>query len=166
MAGSFVARWWQGLDKPGWRSFGVGMAALGVALLLALYSAAAAETGHIWAAGTSALGALALAGWVAITIVPVLARRTPLRWLAYQINYKFTREGVVYVIGVFVIALAAMNTGNNLLFMILASMIAGILVSGILSRVVLTGIEQGGETGHVDVNIAGRIELERVTRGD
>ncbi len=141
MATSIVARWWRELDRPGWRSFAIAMAALGIALLLALYSGAAAETGRLWLAGGSALAALALAGWVALTIVPVLARRTPLRWFAYDIDYKLTREGVVYLVAVFVVALAALNTGNNLLFMVLASLLAGIIVSGVLSRIVLTGIE-------------------------
>ena len=89
----------------------------------------------------SALAALALAGWVALTIVPVLARRTPLRWLTYQIDYKLTREGGVYLAGIFVVALAALNTGNNLLFMVLGCLLAGVLVSGLLSRQVLSGIE-------------------------
>src|SRR5712692_2533684 len=141
MADSIVARWWRGLDRPGWRSFAIAMAALALALLLALYSCAAAETGRLWLAGAAALAALGLAGWVAVTIVPMLARRTPLRWFAYQIDYKLTREGVVYLAGVFVVALAALNTGNNLLFLVLASLLAGIIVSGVLSRVVLTGIE-------------------------
>ena len=141
MAASIVARWWRELDRPSWRSFAIAMAALGIALLLALYSGAAAETGRLWLAGGSALGALALAGWVALTIVPALARRTPLRWFAYQIDYKLTREGVVYLVAVLVVALAALNTGNNLLFMVLASLLAGIVVSGVLSRIVLTGIE-------------------------
>jgi len=140
MSASFAQRWWQGLDKPGWRNFLVAMVALAVALALALYSTAAAETGHLWIAGGSALAALALSVWVGVTIVPALARRTPLRWLAFHIDYKLTREGVVYVTGVFVIALAALNTGNNLLFMVLASMLAGIIASGILSSIVLTGI--------------------------
>ena len=89
----------------------------------------------------SALAALALAGWVALTIVPVLARRTPLRWLTYQIDYKLTREGLVYLGGIFVVALAALNTGNNLLFMVLACLLAGVLISGLLSRLVLSGID-------------------------
>jgi uncharacterized protein (DUF58 family) len=140
MSASFAQRWWQGLDKPGWRNFLLAMVALAMALALALYSTAATETGHLWIAGGSALAALALSVWVGVTIVPALARRTPLRWLAFHIDYKLTREGVVYVTGVFVIALAALNTGNNLLFMVLASMLAGIIVSGILSSIVLTGI--------------------------
>jgi len=39
------------------------------------------------------------------------------------------------------VALAAINTGNNLLFLILASLIASILMSGILSSITLAGVE-------------------------
>ena len=141
MASSFVTRWWQGLDKPGWRSFAVAMATLAVALLLALFSAAAAEVGNVWMAGGAAILALALAGWVSVAIVPGLARRTSLRWLVYQVDYRLTREGIVYLGVVVVLVLAAVNTGNNLLFMVLACLLAGILISGVLSRAVLTGLE-------------------------
>src|SRR6202045_946037 len=129
------------IDWSGWRSFAIAVVALGAALLLALYSSVAAEDGRIWAAGCSALSALAVSGWVAFTVVPALARRTPLRWLAYRMDYRVTREGIVYLAGIFVIALAALNTGNNLLFMTLACLLAGILISGIISQVVLSGVE-------------------------
>jgi uncharacterized protein (DUF58 family) len=132
---------WHGLDRPSWRSFFVALVALGAALFLALYTGAAADGGHLFVAAVSGLGALALAGWVALTIVPVLARRTPLWWLSYQIDYKLTREGMVYLGGVLVVALAALNTGNNLLFMILACLLAGVLISGLLSRLVLSGVD-------------------------
>ena len=101
----------------------------------------AAEDGRTSAAAFSALSALALSAWVAFTVVPVLARRTPLRWLAYRMDYRVTREGIVYLAGIFIIALAALNTGNNLLFMTLACMLAGILISGLLSQIVLSGVE-------------------------
>ena len=78
---------------------------------------------------------------MAITIVPALARRTSLRWFVYQVDYRLTREGIIYLGAVFILVLAAVNTGNNLLFMILACSLAGILISGMLSRVVLTGVE-------------------------
>ena len=128
-------------DWAGWRSFAISVLALGCALLLALYSSVAAEDGRTWAAALSALSALAVSGWVAFTVVPALARRTPLRWLAYRMDYRVTREGVVYLAGIFIVALAALNTGNNLLFMTLACLLAGILVSGIISHMVLSGIE-------------------------
>ena len=136
-----LKRWWHGLDKPGWRTFAIAMSALAAALFLALYSGAAAEAGHLIVAALAALSALALAGWVAITIVPVLARRTPLRWLSYQVDYKLTVEGMVYLGLIFVVTLAALNTGNNLLFMVLACLLAGVLISGLLSRLVLSGVD-------------------------
>lgn len=129
------------LDQPSWRSFGIAMAALGGALFLALYSGASAEEGHLAIAGLSALSALALAGWVGLTIVPALARRTPLGWLNYQIDYKVTREGLVFLVGIALVTFAAMNTGNNLLFMVLAVLLAALLISGFLSRVVLGDVD-------------------------
>jgi uncharacterized protein (DUF58 family) len=137
----FAARWWRGRDRPGWKNFGIAMLVLSVALLVSLFSAAAAQTGRIWVAAGATVVALGLAGWVAITIVPALARRTSLRWFVYQVDYRLTREGIIYLGAVFILVLAAVNTGNNLLFMILACTLAGILISGILSRVVLTGVE-------------------------
>ncbi len=117
------------------------MLALGVAFLFALLSAAGAQQGRIWFAGITTLIALGIAAWVAVAIVPALARRTSLRWITYQIDYKLTRDGVVYLGAVFILILAAINTGNNLLFLILACLLAGILISGVLSRAVLTGVE-------------------------
>ena len=116
------------------------MSALAVALVLALYSGAAAELGRLRVASISALAALVVAGWVAVTLVPVLAKRTPLRWLGYKMEYKVTREGYFYMGGILLISVAALNTGNNLLFLILASLIATILMSGILSSITLSGV--------------------------
>ncbi len=132
---------WRRRDRSGWRNFGIAMLALSVSLLVALFSAAVAQEGRIWLAAITTVIALAIAAWVAITIVPALAKRTNLRWIVYQMDYRLTREGVIYLAAVFILVLAAVNTGNNLLFLILACLLAGILVSGVLSRMVLTGIE-------------------------
>jgi uncharacterized protein (DUF58 family) len=138
---STVAQLWAKADRPGVRAFFLSIAALSVALVLAVYSGAAAELGHLALASASALGALAVAAWVGITLVPVLARRTPLRWIGYKMEYRVTREGWIYIGGIFLVSLAALNTGNNLLFLILASLIAVILMSGILSSITLSGVE-------------------------
>jgi uncharacterized protein (DUF58 family) len=116
------------------------MAALSIALLLALYSGAAADLGNVLLAGASGLGALLVVAWVAVTLVPVMAKRTSLRWLQTKMEYKITRAGWVYILAILLIALAALNTGNNLLFLVLASLIASILMSGILSSITLAGI--------------------------
>jgi uncharacterized protein (DUF58 family) len=141
MADSLVLRLWRDRDKHGWQNFAIALLVLSVALLVALFSAAVAQQGRVTLAAISTTIALALAGWVAITIVPKLARRTSLRWIVYQVDYRLTREGMVYLGVVAVLILACVNTGNNLLWMLLSCAIAGLLISGALSRAVLRGIE-------------------------
>lgn len=137
---SIVSHLWAKADRSAIRAFFLSMAALAIALLLALYSGAAADLGQGKLSVTAALGSLVLAGWVAITLVPSLARRTPLRWIGYKMDYRVTREGWIYIGGILIVALAALNTGNNLLFLILANLIAAILVSGIVSSITLSGV--------------------------
>ena len=141
MAESTLHRLWEQRDRGGWRNFALAIAVLSGALIVALFSAAAAQQGRIVLAATTTVIALGLAGWVAVTIVPRLAKRTSLRWIVYQVDYKLTREGIIYLAAVFILVLAAVNTGNNMLFMILACALAGILISGVLSRAVLTGVD-------------------------
>ena len=138
---STIAQLWAKADRPSIRAFILSMVALSAALLLALYSGAAAELGQIGLASTSAIVALAVAAWVGVTLVPVLAKRTPLRWIGYKMEYRITRDGWIYLVGIILVALPALNTGNNLLFLVLASLIAIILMSGILSSITLSGIE-------------------------
>jgi len=138
---STIAQLWAKADRPSVRAFFLSLTALTAAFLLALYSSAAAELGQVALASTSALAALAIAGWVGVTLVPVLAKRTPLRWIGYKMEYRITFEGWIYLSGIILVALAALNTGNNLLFLILASLIALVLMSGILSSITLSGIE-------------------------
>jgi uncharacterized protein (DUF58 family) len=138
---STIAQLWAKADRPGVRAFFIAIAALGIALLLALYSGAAGELGQFGLSVASALAALLVAAWVGVTLVPVLVKRTPLRWIGYKMAYKVTRAGWTYIGGIIVVALAALNTGNNLLFLILASLIAVILMSGILSSITLSGVE-------------------------
>jgi uncharacterized protein (DUF58 family) len=56
-------------------------------------------------------------------------------------EYRLTRQGWVYLAGIILVALAALNTGNNLLFLILSTLVASILMSGILSSITLSGVE-------------------------
>jgi len=129
------------IDRPAWQRFFLALFGLGLSFLLALYSTVLRETGRLREAFWAALFALALAGIIAVKVVPYLARRTALeRWMV-KIEFEFTREGAVYLMLIAIITVAALNTGNNLLFIILASLLAGILVSGVLSHIVLTQLE-------------------------
>ena len=135
-----ISRLWAKADHSAVRAFLLSMTALAAALLLALYSGAAAELGQLAIATTTAVAALVIAAWVGITLVPILAKRTPLRWIGYKMEYRVTLEGWIYLAGIVLVALAALNTGNNLLFLILSSLIALVLMSGILSSITLSGV--------------------------
>jgi uncharacterized protein (DUF58 family) len=52
----------------------------------------------------------------------------------FPFSFGITVEGVIFILSVFVLSLAAVNTGNNLLFVILAVLFSSIVVSGIISR--------------------------------
>jgi len=138
---STLAQLWAKADRPAVRAFFLSITALGIALLLAVYSGAAAELGNLGVAASSALFALAIAGWVAVTLVPTLAKRTPLRWIGYKVEYKISRAGWLYFGATLLVALAALNTGNNLLFLILSCLVSVILMSGILSSISLVGVD-------------------------
>jgi uncharacterized protein (DUF58 family) len=138
---SILAQLWAKADRPGVRAFFLAITALAVALLLAVYSGAAAELGNLGVAASSALFALAIAGWVAVTLVPTLAKRTPLRWIGHKVDYKISGAGWLYFGATLLVALAALNTGNNLLFLILACLVSMVLMSGILSSISLAGID-------------------------
>ncbi len=138
---------WTEREWSGARNFLAAMFWLLIALALVLNGSALVDRGVarrdleliLWGWGFNLLGLL-ITGYVTFKLVPRLARGTPLRWLFYQVDYKLTRGGIAYAVGTLVIGLAALNTGNNLLFIIVSSQLAGILMSGVLSRVALTGI--------------------------
>ncbi len=135
MAGRF-----ERLDRPGWKKFLSAIAALGMGFLLAIYSNIFAERGRIGATALCASLALLLSGYVALTAVPYLARRTSLEWLRVSIDYQLTRQGMAFITMVFLLAVAGLNTGNNLLYLVVASLLAAILMSGVTSLAVLTGL--------------------------
>ncbi len=62
------------------------------------------------------------------------------RWLRPPRTLWPTRQGWWYLATVIAVGLVATNTGNNLLYLILSMMLAGIVVSGLLSEQCLRGI--------------------------
>jgi uncharacterized protein (DUF58 family) len=49
-------------------------------------------------------------------------------------SFSITRQGALYIVCVFLLALTTIQTGNNLLFIILATLLSAIAVSGVISR--------------------------------
>jgi uncharacterized protein (DUF58 family) len=131
----------QRIDREAWVRFFVAIFGLSFAFASAILSTAAREAGNIITSSILASVALLLAGVVAITTVPYLAKRVAVARVREALNYDVTREGIVYLATTVVIAIAALNTGNNLLFLVVAAMLAAILVSGIVSAIVLLSLE-------------------------
>src|SRR6266481_132280 len=134
------------IDREAWQRFLLAVAGLGLAFTAAVFSSSAHERGNMLATAVFATSALLLAGTVALLTVPFLARRAAAERMKDAFDYELTREGLAYLGLSLVIGVAALNTANNLLFIILAAMLAAILVSGVASAAVLRRLE-------LDVNV-------------
>lgn len=130
------------LDIPEvWMRFLLAIGGLVLAFGAALFSTVSRESGNLWATLILASAALLLAAIVGLTTVPYLMRRVEAARLRDAFDYDVTRVGIIYVVVVLLIGIAALNTGNNLLYIVLAALMAAIVVSGFLSAVVLRDLE-------------------------
>src|SRR5438270_13362589 len=157
---SRLGQWLQSASAEVWVKFLFALIGLGLAFATALFSTVSRDAGNLWATVILASTSLVLATLVGLITVPYLARRVAVERLRETFDYEVTRAGIVYVLVTLVIAIAALNTGNNLLYIVVAAMLAAILVSGIMSAQVLRGLE-------LDVRLpehvfAGRTVLGRI----
>jgi uncharacterized protein (DUF58 family) len=123
-----------------WVRFLVAIFGLVLAFGAALFSTVSREAGSVWGTIVLASSALLLATLVGLTTVPYLARRVVASRLREAIDYEVTRAGTIYILITVVIGIAAINTGNNLLYVIVSALLAAIIVSGVASAVVLRGL--------------------------
>src|SRR5215470_12697010 len=143
-----------------WVRFAVAILGLVLAFGAAIFSTVTRESGDIWTTIILASIALLLATLVGLTTVPYLARRVVAARVRDALDYDVTRAGIAYIMITVVIGIAAINTGNNLLYVVVASLLSAIVVSGIASALVLRNLE-------LDVRLpehvfAGRPMLARV----
>jgi uncharacterized protein (DUF58 family) len=124
-----------------WLRFLLAILGLILAFAAALFSTVSRETGNLWATLVLASAALLLALIVGLTTVPFLTRKVTLARWQNAIHYQFTRVGIVYVAVVLLIGIAALNTGNNLLYIVVATLLGAIIVSGVASAAVLRKLE-------------------------
>jgi uncharacterized protein (DUF58 family) len=159
--------WLQSATAEVWLKFLLALVGLGLAFGAALLSTASGEAGNLWASVILASVALLMAAFVGLVTVPYLARRAAIERLHQTFHYEVTKAGVVYVLVTLVIGIAALNTGNNLLYIVVAALLAAILVSGVVSALVLRGLElQVRLPEHVFAGrpVVGRIALRNSRR--
>src|SRR5579863_8018389 len=153
-----VAQWLQSATAEVWVKFLLSLVGLGLAFASALFSTVSRDAGNLWATVILASTSLVLATLVGLVTVPYLARRAAMERLREHFDYDVTRGGIVYVLVTIVIAIAALNTGNNLLYIVVAAMLAAILVSGVASAIALRGLE-------LDVRLPEHVFAGRPTLG-
>ena len=136
-----VVGWLQSAAADVWVKFLLALVGLALAFGAALFSTVSRDAGNVWATVILASASLLLATLVGLITVPYLARRVAVERLRETFDYDVTKAGIIYVLVTLVIGIAALNTGNNLLYIIVAAMLAAILVSGIVSAWVLRRLE-------------------------
>ena len=141
-----------------WVRFLLAIVGLVLAFAAALFSTVSRESGNLWATVVLASAALLLAVIVGLTTVPYLARRVAGAGIRDAFDYDVTKVGIAYVVIVLVIGIAALNTGNNLLYIVVAAMLAAIMVSGFASALVLRNLE-------LDVRLPEHVFAGRATLG-
>ncbi|MFZ3072796.1 MAG: DUF58 domain-containing protein [Thermodesulfobacteriota bacterium] len=67
-------------------------------------------------------------------------RRSIQEMLRFPRTLEFTKEGARFIVLLFVIGFAAINTGNNLLYLVVAMMLSLIVISGLMSESTLRDI--------------------------
>ncbi len=125
-----------------WKRSLIAVFGLGFAFATAIFSTVMRDAGNVWATAILAGASLLLAVWVGIATVPYLAGRVVSggRWQD-AFDFEVTRAGMIYVLTTLLIGVAALNTGNNLLYLIVSAMLAAILVSGVCSGLILSDLE-------------------------
>jgi len=136
-----VVQWLQSAGAEVWLKFLLALAGLGLAFGAALFSTITRDSGNLWATVILASISLILATLVGLVTVPYLARRVAVERLRESFDYEVNRAGIIYVLVTLVIGIAALNTGNNLLYIVVAAMLAAIIISGYVSAVVLRYLE-------------------------
>lgn len=111
------------------------------AAVLAVLSALARWTDQSHSSAFLALVSLIFASLAAVTLAPYVLSRYR-RDLRERIpTLSITHRGAFFLLLVTVLGFSSMNSGNNLLVLLLSLLLAALLVSGLLSALVLHGLK-------------------------
>lgn len=106
----------------------------------ALIAAAAGQMGDFELASLASKVALALSLAIMVYVIPRLARNVRLEYLQSGLALNVMNAGWVFCAFILVVTIAAISTGNNLLYMVLAALLATMIVSGLASRVGISSL--------------------------
>src|SRR5688572_18437679 len=125
------------IDRRAWVDFLLTSVLFAAAFVLAFASSAIAHSGEWMLGAFAAIASLVLALGGGLYIVPKLAKRVRWELWGFGIRTSVTTEGFLFLTVVVVVGVAAWNTENNLLYLILATLLAFVVVSGNIARMML-----------------------------
>ena len=117
-----------------WRNALFGTLLVLTGLVAALVSVLARRTNNSSLAAAGAILSLIIAGLIVIFIVPPLARSARLELRRIDLPIELTTGGGIFLILVAVVAFAAWNTGNNLLFLVFSVLVSALFVGWMSAR--------------------------------
>lgn len=120
-----------------WRNAILGTLLVLAGLATALFTILARRIGEPGLAGTGAIASLIFALLITILIVPPLARSAYAEVATRGLPLEVTTGGVIFIVILLIVALAAWNTGNNLLFLVFSIMLSTLFVSWAAARLAL-----------------------------
>ena len=114
-------------------------AVLGILLVLAglvaaLVTILARQTNDTALATAAAIFSLLIAGLLAVFVVPPLARSARFEVRNLDLPIEITTGGAIFLVILVVVAFAAWNTGNNLLFLVLSLLFSTLFVGAMTAR--------------------------------
>jgi uncharacterized protein (DUF58 family) len=112
------------------------VAAIGAAMI----SAAATQIGKRELASVGSKAALGLALIIVVYVVPRLARNVRLEYLRSDYSIHIPNAGLVFCAVILTVMILAFSSGNNLLYLVLAVVLATMFVSWLASRLSLGGL--------------------------
>ena len=117
-----------------WRNVIAGTLLVMAGLAAALVTIFARNTENYILAGVAATLSLLTAALMLIFLVPPLARSARLEVKRFDLPIEVTSGGGIFLVILLVVAFAAWNTGNNLLFLIFSLLVSTLFVGGVAAR--------------------------------
>jgi uncharacterized protein (DUF58 family) len=117
-----------------WRNVVLGTLLVFAGLIAALVTIFARNTDNYVLAGVAATLSLFTAVLMLIFLVPPLARSARLEVKRFDLPIEITSGGGIFLVILLVVAFAAWNTGNNLLFLIFSLLCSTLFVGGVAAR--------------------------------
>jgi uncharacterized protein (DUF58 family) len=118
-----------------WRNAILGTTLVLAGVLTALLTVFAQRRDDMTLTSVASIASLIIAALLLILVVPPLARSARAEVKQLDVPLGITRGGLIYLGIMGVVAFAALNTGNNLLFLVLSLLISTLFVSWGAARV-------------------------------